>query len=134
MQLNVTLEIPETHLCDLLTTAWEGGSDHWTPAYDARSVRRKEPVEGEILRELDVIRIVYQTPDGNDEFNEPVQTNEVGPEQIAAAIGAVMNGAVEVGDHIRKDIENNINEVGACDADTADVLLQVATFGSIIYG
>lgn len=134
MQLNVILELPVNDLCDLLTTAWEGGSDHWTAAYDARATRRNEPIEGEVLRELDVVKIDYQTPGGDDEFNEPVKQQQIEPADIGRAIERVMNRSVEVADHIIKDLESNIQEVGACDADTADVLLQVATFGEIVYG
>lgn len=133
MKLNVNLEIPETHLCDLLTTAWEGGSDFWTYAYEAHATRRGGEHSSD-LRELDVVKIDFGTPEGNDEFNEPVKAAVIGPEQIGEAIGKVMNRQVKVGDHIIKDLENNLEKVGACDADTADVLLQVATFGDIIYG
>ena len=133
MKLNVNVEIPETHLCDLLTTAWEGGSDYWTPSYDAQATRRGGDEDGE-LRHLDVVLITYHTPGGDGDCNEPVTLHIVGPEQIGQAIGLVLNGTVKVGDHILKDLQNNLEEVGACDADTADVLLQVATFGEIIYG
>lgn len=133
MYVNVTLELPEKDCCDLLTTAWEGGSDYWTPAYDAKGIRRGGPEDPE-LRHLDVVRIEYQTPDGDDEFNEPVKQPVVNAAAMAAAIAKVLNGEVEVGQHIKDDINHNIREVGACDADTADVLLQIATFGEIIYG
>ena len=133
MHLNVSLEIPETDLCDLLTTAWEGGSDFWTPSYDAKAVRRGGEKTSD-LRELDVVLIEFQTPGGDDEFNQEVIRTSVGPDQIGEAISKVLNGTVQVGDHIIKDLQNNIQEVGMCDADTADVLLQVATFGEIIYG
>lgn len=133
MQLNVTVEIPEKDLCDLLTTAWEGGSDYWSASYDARAIRRGGDKQND-LSEFDVVQIEYQTPGGDDEFNEPVKQQTIAPADIGNAIAIVLNRAIKVGDHIIKDLENNIQEVGLCDADTADVLLQVATFGDIIYG
>jgi hypothetical protein len=131
--VNVNIEIPESALCDLLTTAWEGGSDFWTPSYDARAIRRGgEP--NDLMNHLDVVQIIFHTPGGDEEFNEPVKCEVIGPHEIGFAIAKVLNGTALAGKHILEDIHSNIEELGACDADTADVLLQVATFGEIVYG
>lgn len=132
-QLQVQIEIPEQALSDLLTTAWEGGSDYWTPSYDAQAHRRGGEPNIE-QNQLDVMSIEFHTPTGDDDCPEPVKLAKVGTNDIGFAIAKVLNGEVKVGDHIKRDLANNIREVGACDADTADVLLQVATFGEVVYG
>lgn len=133
MKANVTIEIPEKALCDLLTTAWEGGSDYWTAPYSAHAHRRGGEPDG-YAGELDVMKITFDSPDGDDEFNEPVKLAEITGADIGRAIAAVLSGTASAGDQIHKDLVDNINDLGACDANTADVLLQVATFGEIVYG
>ena len=129
MQLNVTLEIPEQQLLDFLTTAWEGGIDYWCDAYNPR-VNRKP-------KDLDVETIIFDSPEGDDDYNEPVKVTTIGIEQIAAAFARVMNeetlcpGLRQI---IQGKITNRALDDMDLDAGDCDNLVQIAAFGEIVYG
>jgi hypothetical protein len=59
-------------------------------------------------------------------------------DQIRAAVRQLANGEVQVNDQIRQWIRDSIGDqdnIGCyIDADAADVIVQVACFGEIVYG
>jgi hypothetical protein len=128
MQLNITLEIPEQQLRDFLTTAWEGGIDYWCDAYNPKARRNKD---------LDVERLEFTSPEGDDDFNEPIKVANVGIAEIAAAFSRVMNEET-LAPGLRRIIQDKIINRALDDMDLdagdCDNLVQIACFGDIIYG
>lgn len=128
MELNITLEIPEQQLRDFLTTAWEGGIDYWCDAYNPKANRNKD---------LDVEAIVFATPEGDDDYNEPIKVTTIGLEQIAAAFAKVLNEptvAPGLREIIQRKIINRALDDMDLDAGDCDNLVQIACFGEIVYG
>lgn len=79
----------------------------------------------------DALTVHYDDPEGE---GETINGRAPGPHVIAGAdirkaTAAILDGRVQVAPRIRDDIRT-----GELDHDAADVIVQVALFGAIIYG
>lgn len=115
--LPIAAEMLVRDLRDLMTTALEsGGIGYWARV---RDVRREEDLT---VVSFEVIAKDAESPDA---------WKRIDAEGMARAVGWVLSRRVKV----RADLVGQIAaDHGAADADCADLLVQVAAFGDIVYG
>lgn len=120
-------------LCmDTLTTAIEGGINYWA---EGREFVRQQGGEQDgyyISCEL------RPSDDEGEAFEEGDKRNgwqRVGPAEIEAAMFKIAAGNL-CGKHIRDDVVADLLDPGALPvvASTADVIIQIALFGEIVFG
>lgn len=106
-------------LADVLTTAVEGGTGYWA----AIGGYKFEPAS-----EAQAFFHIEDEPDRQPEF--------VGLDAIAKGIGRVLDPEFKVRADIREQVAlgSRENDAGEIDADGADVIVQAAIFGEIVYG
>lgn len=112
---------------DVLTTALEGGIGYWSQA-------------SEIQRDADlrVLSVKLQPECDPDDF-EP---RTVTPADVDRGIGLILAGTVKVRGDILESVRADVRELiegeeipgGNIDADGADVIVQAAMFGEIVFG
>ena len=110
-------------LGDIIITAVEGGIGHWAVC---RGYDYEDPyVE---IGEVDFDDPYAEYPE--DEWRG-IDINT-----IAKGIGRVKDPEFRVNDVIRKNViaANTKNDAGMIDAESADVIVQAALFGEIVYG
>lgn len=122
--LSVTISIPIQNCYDVLTTAAEGGSNYWLFGDDAEDFLDQDVKRND---QHDVVLIAFNAKDGKH-FT-------ISPAEIAIAFTKVIRCEVSV----RSDLRTMIASLAcgdACDIDAegADVLVQVAAFGEVVYG
>jgi hypothetical protein len=132
--LTVVVSLKHKVLIDLLTTAVQGGgSAYWANDYTGLSEDRNE--------ECETIRFTIGKP-SEDNLPEPMR-NEITLESIQNAICWISQEAKnglcrdsKLFQRIIKDIVENSDDDHGCasDADIADMVLQIAVFGEIIFG
>jgi len=126
LRLTVERQVPLEQVYDVLTTAVEGGSGYWLFGEDV------QPRSAQAIRnsDHDVTRIEFEVVVGSNDDGRRVVT----PQKIVDAAQKVLDGRVQV----RPDLVDQIGTLGTgrfdIDADAADVLVQVAAFGEIVYG
>ncbi len=110
----------EQFLYDVLTTAIEGGIGYW-----ARVRKLERDAELNVLR--------FEARDAED-GSAPYQS--ITPEKIDAAIARVQRGSVKVGQSYAAQFVGYPENLNACDVDAigADIVVQVAAFGEIVFG
>lgn len=114
MKISVTHEVSDQMLKDILITAVEGGSDYW--AIYENVVRDAE---------LNILSVLVTEQEAHDDSG-PIY-RKVTPEDIGRAI--VLLAASSLPErHIQSVIDEDV------DAETADVLMQLAVLGDVIYG
>lgn len=119
MKLMLPFVVSDQLLSDILITAVEGGSDYW--AYYSEVKRDAE---------LNILS-VRVTEQADHDVNQEVVTKVVTPHDLAAAIESLASRVATAGFPYRH-IQSVINE--DVDAETADVILQLAVLGEVIYG
>jgi len=132
----VTTTLPVTaHMVDaVLVGAFDGSygaSYYWAEAVD---IKVNKPENGDILDELWYEVLIRENEDvANPEFN-PVYT--VNADAIARAFQAFVGEEPPANTSITGYIQRALreNDPGYIDADCADVLVQIAVFGRLIYG
>lgn len=102
-------------LCDIITTAIEGGSNYWAMPVKADRTEEGDPKRVELL-------------DREDDFAPYTVTIN----DVQAAVRKVQAGDVRVNSTIAEWITSG--DAGMIDATAADVLMQVACFDEIRYG
>lgn len=122
----VILNVPVSRqlLRDLLCTAVEGGSNYW-----ARFGRAERTAD------LDYLSVTIRANDGNGKRIERVVTAEQlgeGIETLALATTEDWQAAHHKFPAAGQHLANALSENG--DAITADVVLQMTVFGTLIYG
>lgn len=121
-RLTITMEIKHEVLAGLLVTAVEGGSNYWA---QFESIERDS--------ELNILKV---TVVDRDESTSNVMT----PSLMLAGLEHLANRISEEGKHswslkpssAARHFCDAIQENG--DASTADVVLQMALFGEVLYG
>lgn len=134
MNLIITLDVPESQFRDVLTTACEGASNYWLEAYKPVAEYIGSPSdEGEYnVGNVRLFRML-----GDDEFNEPAQFNEIDVQRIHTVVQELLNGKFgKQGDWVRTVVYDSLSdgELGYCDGDASDVIMQLAVFNAVIYG
>lgn len=117
MAKKITIEIKPELLKDLLVTAVEGGSNYWAAFTDVERDEELYVTKTRLSdREADTPRVFTVTPD----------TLAVGLQNLATRMSK--RGESAAGRHLTDALTEN------GDAITADVVLQMALFGEIVYG
>lgn len=117
MIINVRIDVSEQLLKDLLVTAVEGGSGYWA---DFLNVKRDT--------ELNIIKCLVVEQERSTE-DEPPRRVDVTPELLALGLERLAQANFP---SALTHLKNAIDETG--DAETADVVLQMTVFGSVVYG
>ena len=116
--INVVVDVPDEFLADILTTAFEGGSNYWLKS--VKVVSRGKTYEA-IIKSAEVISIGGTLEICDDEGllskNDSILTKESLLDAIEWYIG--INGLDVLDDH---------------DAQDSDSILQYALFGEVVYG
>jgi hypothetical protein len=125
------VDVDEEDVKDLLCTAFEGGSNHWARVRVSRDKMKELGVQysweipfvvGEIVEVYDV---------EGEPGDEPI--GFLARPKMTRALRFMASGKDEKGNDIpMRHWDNFINE--NADAETADVFMQLATMGEIVYG
>lgn len=117
MIINVRIDVSEQLLRDLLVTAVEGGSDYWAEFED---VQRDA--------ELNILSVTVWEQEASSPDNTRISAT-ITPTSMALGLERLAQAKFPSAlTHFR----NAITEEG--DAETADVVLQMAVFGDLVYG
>jgi hypothetical protein len=115
--INITIPVPVQVLRDLLVTAAEGGSNYWA--------RISVPPD-QTGEEYTAIRVREHSAHSDD---KPAYNAIVKAEDLAKGLAALATATFPAASkHLTDAITENH------DAITADVVLQMAIFGDVIYG
>lgn len=118
--INVPFDVTDRLISDLLCLAFEGGSSYWAEFVEqiVRPGGTETEFNSDALAAGNTLRVYY---DDEGNMNSLPLTNE----DMAEAIGlAALNRP-----RVWLDIIND-----NMDADTGDIILQLALFGEVIYG
>jgi hypothetical protein len=109
-------------LCGIITTAVEGGINYWSHVSDYQW-------EWDTAMNFTSASVTVHEDESDDEFVIDI-------DKVASAIGKLVAGNVQVRNSLLATLKeaNRENEGGEIDADLADIIIQVACFGEIIYG
>lgn len=129
--VTLKIELPDTFLDDVRTTATEGGIGYWSETLD---YTWRYPNGRTVLVPLDV-----------DETLDPATRTAVVDGQtgivvdrdvIARGVGYLLDGTVRVGTYLLDMVTAGVRQgdAGEIDSDGADVIVQAGIFGKIIYG
>lgn len=131
-EVHVTLALTQEFLSDILVTAFDGsygGSWHW-----AAPVVRGTRSAWKVDKDTDTWLSVHITEKfDEDEATQPGDTWKVDHAMLARGIQRLFTPGVLPR---RGDIRNAVLEqdAGNIDSDGADVLVQLAVFGELVYG
>lgn len=120
-RVNIERDLPPQFFYDILTTAAEGGIAYWA---DYR-VKRAEDLSVTEIYDLSDAESGEQFPDYVDVFD------------IFRAVQDVVARRAKVSSWVREAVLSDVEtgESGCrIDADVADVLVQLALFGEVVYG
>lgn len=129
--IKIQQELKDDIIIDLLTTAIEGGSTYWCEGIYQTAGFTPEKGKGpwyacpEQMAAKDfVIQVVEQ--EAHDDSGNIIHI--VNRDKMIKALELMGNYGTPKGFHLRDVIEEN------WDAETADVWLQMAAFGEVVYG
>jgi hypothetical protein len=129
VKVTIDVDLPDTFLADVLTTAWEGGIDHWINTCDR--------VERDA--ELRVLRVTGLSLVGEDrDIDLDLTTVEKGIERV-------LSGTVKVSQDLVDQVTRAVialaqggdeaqHAAGEIDAGAADVIVQAGAFAEVMYG
>lgn len=113
----LTIEVNDDYCHDAMTTAVEGGIGYWA---ECRNVERNE--------KLDILSFEVTERD-REAACFPDRWVKIDPEKMKAAVTLVLTPKFEVSNgYKRMIIEDDV------DAEAADILVQAAVFGEVVYG
>lgn len=120
----------KSFLCDVFTTALEGGIGYWSVAHEYHWAAAAEGIE----QDLDGFYAII-----TDEEADPEQhvTLRIDADVIARGLRRIADGEVQISPDIRAQVMllNATNgEDGDYDSTTADCVVQAGLFGEVVYG
>jgi hypothetical protein len=132
MKVKIEHEITETTIADLMTAAIEGGSSYWCDQIEQMSGHHTEEevwyADPEIYKQEEgkflTIRVVESEPSSENSDGRHI----INLEKMQKAFELMSEFGTPKGFHLRNLLEEN------WDAETADVFLQLAVFGEVVYG
>lgn len=120
-------QVSRRDVADILCTAFEGGSTYWlrkvTGTHPAAVYASDVPSCGGSLR------LRFDLPsdeEGNGKGRFDLRLEDV---LRGIALGLTKHDAI-----LLRQPGFDVTEIGACDADAADVILQLAVMGEVVYG
>jgi coenzyme F420-reducing hydrogenase gamma subunit len=123
-------------LADVLTCAVEGGINYWASVSDYRWYDPTFEDGGGTAEHVDGVPNAYATV--HETESDGTVSGLIGVDQVATAIRDILNGkeGIRINDAdvalIRE--ANRDNDAGEIDAGIADMIVQVAMFGEVVYG
>jgi hypothetical protein len=126
MKVKIEYEISEQTIADLMTAAVEGGSGYWCDEMRQTSDENK-PLwysNPEIYNDKLTISVVESEPSKENSDGRHI----INLEKMQKAFELMSEFGTPKGFHLRNLLEGN------WDAETADVFLQLAVFGEVVYG
>jgi len=126
-KVNISVDITEKLASDILMTAFDshyGSSNYW-----ASLVSIDNNGASDILDEI-WYSVKFTEPD------EPDTNYVVDGNKIVSAISKILNNEVEAAPYIVEYLQQAVanDDAGYADGDVADVIVQVASMGEIVYG
>lgn len=118
IQIKMTIEIDRQRIVDTLINALEGGADYWIKSYSIGSG------EDDIEKELQGVL--------NGERTMTIQEDDRNQDSYIVTVKDIEKGLQLLAEKYPWHLKNLIDEND--DAETADVILQMATFQEIVYG
>ena len=121
MKITTNVEISDQQIADQIVTALEGGSNYWV------QWAKLTDQNGKQVRKIDLVDHPELVPTTKlllmeDEGDEPVEIN----------YDKIKTGLEKMAEVYPNHFSDLINETG--DATTADVFIQMAAFGELVYG
>lgn len=133
LTFTTTVEIEAQRIEDLLTSAFEGGCGYWLKLKSTDIQEEAKKCGGELNIEKQILYgCKLNCYDAEDIDNK---LGELTALQIVAALAAMAKGEDLKGkknEHLKTHFNNFITEND--DATTADVVVQIATMGEIVFG
>lgn len=128
--VKATIELPHALLSGVLETAHEGGINYWALVSDWQMADNPE-AQDDLDRRL---LLSFKVRDIEDPAHSEV--HEIDHEKLAFAIQQVLDSNAMLRKDIRESIVRSVmaGDAGDIDAEAADCLVQIALFGSIVYG
>lgn len=132
-KIPTTVEITEQRISDMLTSAFEGGTNHWMTIKSTDLTRLSESFNGILNVEKLILAgasiPIYDVEDKNSHLGDLNMLNI-----IAALIAMAQSENIEEGHfrRLKEHFDNFINEND--DAETADVIVQIAVMERVVYG
>jgi hypothetical protein len=122
---SVTTTIESQRIADLVTTAFEGGSNYWIETVSILKVPPKPEGEDHSYPWYS-FKNVYEDPD----FQVKINVEDDDP--VIFDHASIQRGL----DYLSKNYPRHINDIlqENDDAETADAFLQACLFGDIVYG
>jgi len=126
-KVTVSVNVTDKLVSDLLMTAFDshyGSANYW-----ANYLSREGNNASDILDEI-WYSVKFREPDEADTIHE------VNVDKVVEAISKILNNEVQAADYLVEYLRQAVanDDSGYADGDVADVVVQVATFGNIVYG
>ena len=118
IEIKMIVELDRQRIVDTLINALEGGSNYWIEKYSLGTG------EDDSEKELQAIL--------NNKATMAIQENDRKQDSFIVNASSIEKGLQQMANLYPWHFKNLVDEND--DAETADVLLQLATFGRIIYG
>lgn len=130
------LTADQTEYCiNTLTTAIEGGINYWA---EGRKFKRQPEVEGVIGMGYLSCQLRPNAGEGTAFADGDARNDwqDINVEKLSAAVQKIITSKDLCRKDIREDILVDWHDANACrsDAETADVIVQIALFGEIVFG
>ena len=122
MRLMLPVEVDDQLLADILITAVEGGSDYWAHYTNLQ------------YEDGNLVSVVVSEEEPS--FDDTCRSATVTPHDLAGAIESLASRTCNQGANYPQYPYRHIQRVieGDVDAETADVILQIAVLGEVVYG
>ena len=126
-KVTVSVNVTDKLVSDFLMTAFDshyGSANYW-----ANYLSREGNNASDILDEI-WYSVKFREPDEDDTIHE------VNANKVVDAISKILNNEVQVSDYLVEYLRQAVanDDAGYADGDVADVVVQVATFGNVVYG
>lgn len=134
--ITVPITLTEEFLADVLCTAIEGGVDYWADISDIKKRTRT----ADKVQDWDYVSARFTEREPSAEAAENAdgerKTKVVGYAELAEGIQRVLTPGFKVNDEIRGWLSSSAgsNDAGMVDVTVADVVIQAAMYGEIVYG
>lgn len=124
--VSIEVPVPISDLADVLTTCCEGGSNYWLDIGDTKDI---SCVWGE---DNNVARLKFSI----DYTGKGWVHHDVTPKDLERGLLLALTDTTKLGAPTRHALSALVcaGELGAADADQADVILQLTCFGEVVYG
>lgn len=130
--ITITIPVPDTLCADILCNAFEGGQcgiGYWACADDVEH-GSEDPLNELYYKSISIFDAECDEPE------ESEWRHKVDYDAIRRGLQLVLSPEFKVNDTIRGYVQAGVvnNDAGNIDAEAADVIVQAACFGKLVYG